>query len=253
MLFLFVESETFVTRGKWPPLKWKINSRPGPVPLNHSTFPTGIREVRVQCRVAVSPATTDSDFSGWITCSSASPATPGGETKQSFIHPYVILHVSSRVDPQQLIDWVHPVSGTWLSMLHVHACSPQNELIRWDPIRNEETKAQRDTVVWHTRSECLSTLEASYFTKSLWVSTFQPHESLYFLIPCIQQDHETSLDHCMWAEGNMYFLGSAFNFKNLCGPTFLFHMEIPCWGPFLCLDTWVTVMAELPIHKEQVV
>ena len=104
MLFLFVASETFVTQGKWSQWKEKINSQHGPVPLNHLTIPVGIMEVRVQRRVAVCPAATDIDFSGWITCSSNSPATPGGKTKQSFIHPYVILHISSRVYSQQLID-----------------------------------------------------------------------------------------------------------------------------------------------------
>ena len=143
--------------------------------------PTGLREVTVQRKVAVSPAATDTDLSSWITCSSPSPATPGGK--------YKIVIFSSSCDPvgflkclstTAFIVWMHL---EWaLNSAHgmYIACSLHNESVMWDTNTSEEPRrrGQRCGRDWDWVLE--PSLEVSWSTQYSWVFTVCPQGVLHF-------------------------------------------------------------------------
>ena len=138
--------------------------------------PTGLREVRVQRRVAVSPAATDTDPSGWITCSSPSPAAPGGRHKvviySSSCDAVGVLHYLLTT---AFIDFVlhDPAFNSAFCMcvactLHV-TCTIS---LLYEILIQERNRGTERSVMWQRLDLCSKPyLEVSCSTRYFWLFT----------------------------------------------------------------------------------
>lgn len=138
------------------------------------------------------------NFSGWIICNSSLAFT--FTTKQSFIHLYMILCVSSCVS-KTFIDWVHIRSRAWAQpTAYIISFNLHNKPVTWDCIRSEDNEAQRGSILWYsfglkTCMELLSPPSKCRALLNIFAFTFWPYGVLHFLNHFIDWGHVTALDH----------------------------------------------------------